>query len=81
MTVFSFGVVVWEVLTVEDPFPEDNIIDLAVEIVRNGKRLNIPEATPTDLRDLMKGDRRGMIIMMMCCRLLEDGAHGETHIR
>lgn len=62
MTVFSFGVVVWEVLTVEDPFPEDSVIDLAVEIIRNGKRLNIPEGTPTDLKDLMTGDRDRLII-------------------
>ncbi|PRP75728.1 putative leucine-rich repeat receptor-like protein kinase [Planoprotostelium fungivorum] len=50
---FSFGVVVWEILTVRDPYPHEDAVSIAADVIHKDKRLSIPEDAPEDLRDLM----------------------------
>ncbi|PRP82193.1 hypothetical protein PROFUN_10402 [Planoprotostelium fungivorum] len=51
--VFSFGVVIWEILTVQDPFPDLGPVEAAMQVVREGVRLTPPSDTPEDLSVIM----------------------------
>ncbi|PRP84423.1 putative LRR receptor-like serine/threonine-protein kinase [Planoprotostelium fungivorum] len=51
--VWSFGVVIWEIITESDPFPGVNPVEVAVAVVRDGKRLDIPDTDP-QLQTLMR---------------------------
>jgi len=51
--VWSFGVVVWEIITVSDPFDKLSNVEVAIGVVSEGKRLDIPD-TDTDLQLLMR---------------------------
>lgn len=68
--VFSFGVVVWEILTVSEPYPvssrllnlflahhfkqEMNAIETAIKVTTEGLRLAIPEYADPVLANVMK---------------------------
>ncbi|PRP86567.1 hypothetical protein PROFUN_05205 [Planoprotostelium fungivorum] len=52
--VWSFGVVIWEIVTVEDPFKDLSPVDVAVGVVRDGLRLVVPSDIPPLLDSLMK---------------------------
>eukprot|EP01117_Protostelium_nocturnum_P001837 TRINITY_DN1230_c0_g1_i3.p1 TRINITY_DN1230_c0_g1~~TRINITY_DN1230_c0_g1_i3.p1 ORF type:complete len:936 (+),score=218.52 TRINITY_DN1230_c0_g1_i3:3257-6064(+) len=51
---WSFGVVIWEILTVQDPFANLTPVEAAIAVVSHGLRLAIPEDTPSALSILMK---------------------------
>ncbi|PRP82637.1 putative leucine-rich repeat receptor-like protein kinase [Planoprotostelium fungivorum] len=52
--VFSFGVVIWEILEIKEPFADDyNLITLAAQII-HGRRLDIPTESPAHLSELMR---------------------------
>eukprot|EP01117_Protostelium_nocturnum_P000457 TRINITY_DN1052_c0_g1_i1.p1 TRINITY_DN1052_c0_g1~~TRINITY_DN1052_c0_g1_i1.p1 ORF type:complete len:1229 (+),score=344.14 TRINITY_DN1052_c0_g1_i1:112-3798(+) len=50
---FSFGVCVWEILTVSDPFPEHTPMECAFMVVVEDKRLIIPSGTDPTLASIM----------------------------
>ncbi|PRP79711.1 LRR receptor-like serine/threonine-protein kinase GSO1-like [Planoprotostelium fungivorum] len=50
--VWSFGVVIWEIIEESDPFPGINPIEVAIQIVSHGERLHIPNTDP-QLQTLM----------------------------
>ncbi|XP_067462094.1 receptor-interacting serine/threonine-protein kinase 1 isoform X3 [Thunnus thynnus] len=55
--VYSFAIVVWVILTGEEPYPNARSEDHISQCVRNGERPAenlIPENTPTEITDLMK---------------------------
>eukprot|EP01117_Protostelium_nocturnum_P012296 TRINITY_DN4525_c0_g1_i1.p1 TRINITY_DN4525_c0_g1~~TRINITY_DN4525_c0_g1_i1.p1 ORF type:complete len:118 (-),score=28.72 TRINITY_DN4525_c0_g1_i1:24-377(-) len=51
--VFSFGVVIWEILTLDEPWAGLSPLDSALKI-KEGKRLQIPPRTDPILEKLMK---------------------------
>ncbi|PRP87381.1 hypothetical protein PROFUN_01643 [Planoprotostelium fungivorum] len=51
--VWSFGVVIWEIINVVEPFPDMSPVEAAVEIVAHGRRLDIPD-TDANLQMLMR---------------------------
>ncbi|PRP78865.1 hypothetical protein PROFUN_01038 [Planoprotostelium fungivorum] len=51
--VWSFGVVVWEILTVSEPFPGINPVEAAIMIIQQGVRPEMPQDTPEDLYSIM----------------------------
>ncbi|PRP73444.1 leucine-rich repeat receptor-like protein kinase PEPR1, partial [Planoprotostelium fungivorum] len=53
---FSFGVVIWEILTCEEPWGERAMVEVAIDIL-NDKRLEIPDGTPPTLQAVMKGKK------------------------
>ncbi|PRP84531.1 hypothetical protein PROFUN_05866 [Planoprotostelium fungivorum] len=52
--VFSFGVVMWEIIQVRDPWPQYDVLSTAVAVTTRGERLDVPQETPTDIADLMR---------------------------
>eukprot|EP01117_Protostelium_nocturnum_P000459 TRINITY_DN1052_c0_g2_i1.p1 TRINITY_DN1052_c0_g2~~TRINITY_DN1052_c0_g2_i1.p1 ORF type:complete len:1217 (+),score=369.42 TRINITY_DN1052_c0_g2_i1:191-3841(+) len=50
---FSFGVCVWEILTVSDPYPEHTPLEAAFMVVVEDKRLIIPPGTDSTLASIM----------------------------
>ncbi|PRP84431.1 putative leucine-rich repeat receptor-like protein kinase [Planoprotostelium fungivorum] len=51
--VWSFGVVIWEIVTESDPFPGISPVEVAVAVVSQGRRLDIPDTDP-QLQTLMR---------------------------
>ncbi|PRP88002.1 LRR receptor-like serine/threonine-protein kinase GSO1-like [Planoprotostelium fungivorum] len=51
--VFSFGVVIWEILTQSDPWPELTLMECAFVVVTENKRLSLQPYFPPDLQTLM----------------------------
>ena len=51
--VFAFGVIVWEVVTLQTPWEGEEREDVR-EIVLEGNRLEIPEKTPPQLKKIMQ---------------------------
>eukprot|EP01117_Protostelium_nocturnum_P016233 TRINITY_DN6379_c0_g1_i2.p1 TRINITY_DN6379_c0_g1~~TRINITY_DN6379_c0_g1_i2.p1 ORF type:complete len:812 (-),score=256.47 TRINITY_DN6379_c0_g1_i2:21-2456(-) len=51
--VWSFGVVVWEIVTVQDPFAKKSPVEAAIAITTKGERLTIPKGTDPLLEKLM----------------------------
>eukprot|EP01117_Protostelium_nocturnum_P012394 TRINITY_DN4575_c0_g1_i1.p1 TRINITY_DN4575_c0_g1~~TRINITY_DN4575_c0_g1_i1.p1 ORF type:complete len:1875 (+),score=604.74 TRINITY_DN4575_c0_g1_i1:191-5815(+) len=51
--VFSFGVVVWEIITVSEPFPELTPLEVAIEVATKGRRLEIPASASKKLKQIM----------------------------
>ncbi|PRP82050.1 LRR receptor-like serine/threonine-protein kinase GSO1-like [Planoprotostelium fungivorum] len=59
---FSFGVVIWEILTCEEPWGERAMVEVAIDIL-NDKRLEIPDGTPLTLQAVMKGKKRSVYLV------------------
>ena len=53
--VWSYGVVLWELLTSEVPYKEFNEMAIAYGIGMGSLTLHIPESCPDAFKDLMKG--------------------------
>ncbi|PRP86123.1 hypothetical protein PROFUN_03110 [Planoprotostelium fungivorum] len=51
---FSFGVVIWEILTGQEPYGDIPLVEVAIQVI-NGTRLDIPEDADPMLRAIMKG--------------------------
>ncbi|BAU80032.1 serine-threonine kinase [Tokyovirus A1] len=51
--VYSFGVLVWEVITKKKPYEGQSPVRVA-ELAREGKRLSIPNDCPKDIKKLLK---------------------------
>eukprot|EP01117_Protostelium_nocturnum_P012650 TRINITY_DN4657_c0_g1_i2.p1 TRINITY_DN4657_c0_g1~~TRINITY_DN4657_c0_g1_i2.p1 ORF type:complete len:865 (-),score=221.17 TRINITY_DN4657_c0_g1_i2:71-2665(-) len=51
--VWSYGVLIWEVWEISDPFPDMTAVEAAVAVSSHGQRLPISPGTPTKLEDLM----------------------------
>ncbi|XP_038073023.1 tyrosine-protein kinase STK-like [Patiria miniata] len=51
--VFSYAVVVWELLTGKAPFPGESAVNMLKAVAIQRKRLEIPTACPESLRDLL----------------------------
>lgn len=52
--VYSFGIVIWEVLTFTEPFPHHtNVPSFVRAVAHEGERPNIPLTTPQSLKTLM----------------------------
>lgn len=54
--VWSFGVVCWEVITQEEPFPELSALQAASQVLHSGLRLHVPDESicPPTLASLME---------------------------
>lgn len=52
--VYSFGIVMWEMLTESVPFKGLNAIQVAIKITKENERPEIPPNTPKSLRSLIK---------------------------
>eukprot|EP01117_Protostelium_nocturnum_P008294 TRINITY_DN2962_c0_g1_i2.p1 TRINITY_DN2962_c0_g1~~TRINITY_DN2962_c0_g1_i2.p1 ORF type:complete len:1112 (-),score=374.17 TRINITY_DN2962_c0_g1_i2:72-3407(-) len=52
--VFSFGVVIWEILTASDPWPNMGVLEAAMAVAKEGARLPIYDWFNKTLADLMK---------------------------
>jgi serine/threonine protein kinase len=44
--IWSFGVVVWEVVTGQEPYKDEDLMELALNIRDTGKHLQIPDCEP-----------------------------------
>jgi len=51
---FSFGVVIWEILTGEEPWGELTPLEVAFKVITDDERLDIPKAAHPALADLMQ---------------------------
>eukprot|EP01117_Protostelium_nocturnum_P019044 TRINITY_DN8135_c0_g1_i2.p1 TRINITY_DN8135_c0_g1~~TRINITY_DN8135_c0_g1_i2.p1 ORF type:complete len:220 (+),score=68.57 TRINITY_DN8135_c0_g1_i2:44-661(+) len=51
---WSFGVVIWEILTCEEPFGDSTPIEAALRVTSKKERLKIPVSCPPKLEKLMK---------------------------
>ncbi|PRP78601.1 putative receptor protein kinase [Planoprotostelium fungivorum] len=67
---FSFGVVVWEILTCEEPWGDRAMVEVAIDVL-NDKRLTIPNNTAPILQAVMKEERPDFV---QICSWLSDGA-------
>ena len=52
--VYSFGIVIWELLTGNVPYQDRTPLQAAVGVVQNGLRPDIPPSTPAGLADIMR---------------------------
>ncbi|KAL6053872.1 DEP domain-containing protein [Balamuthia mandrillaris] len=50
---FSFGVFLYELVTMQEPYPEESLLKVALEVVKEGRRPVIPSDCPPVFRDLM----------------------------
>ena len=55
--VFSFGVVLWELLTGQVPYRDVEALAVAYGVAMNSLTLPIPSTCPDFFKDLMKGMR------------------------
>ncbi|PRP81755.1 putative receptor protein kinase [Planoprotostelium fungivorum] len=51
---FSFGVVIWEILTCQEPWGDMTPIEVAFAVINEGKRLDIPKDCHPALSELMQ---------------------------
>jgi serine/threonine protein kinase len=51
--VWSYGVLCWEIVAREDPYPDMDALQVASRVVFNGLRLQYPYDTPEVLKDIM----------------------------
>lgn len=59
--VFSFGVVLWELLTGQVPYRDVEALAVAYGVAMNSLTLPIPSTCPDFFKDLMKGMRERVI--------------------
>ncbi|KAH0791057.1 TKL family protein kinase [Histomonas meleagridis] len=52
--VYSFGILLWELLTGKRPYEGEDISSISVQVVEDGRRPIIPENTPEPLAKLMR---------------------------
>lgn len=52
--VYSFGIVLWELLTAQVPYSDRTPLQAAVGVVQSGLRPDIPPSTPAALADIMR---------------------------
>eukprot|EP00027_Filamoeba_sp_ATCC50430_P009694 CAMPEP_0168557866 /NCGR_PEP_ID=MMETSP0413-20121227/9660_1 /TAXON_ID=136452 /ORGANISM="Filamoeba nolandi, Strain NC-AS-23-1" /LENGTH=705 /DNA_ID=CAMNT_0008588939 /DNA_START=117 /DNA_END=2234 /DNA_ORIENTATION=+ len=52
--VWSFGVVMWELLARQEPYPDLDPVEAAMSVVHEGLRLEAPQGTPPGLDNIMK---------------------------
>eukprot|EP01117_Protostelium_nocturnum_P021042 TRINITY_DN997_c0_g2_i6.p1 TRINITY_DN997_c0_g2~~TRINITY_DN997_c0_g2_i6.p1 ORF type:complete len:1599 (+),score=445.42 TRINITY_DN997_c0_g2_i6:202-4797(+) len=52
--VWSFGVVIWEIITCEEPFANYTPVEAAIGVTTRGERLEVPTFTPPILAKLMQ---------------------------
>jgi len=53
--VWSFGVVLWEIVTRKDPYPDLDPVQTALEVTHSGLKLQIPEYCPPVIAQTMAG--------------------------
>ncbi|PRP82834.1 hypothetical protein PROFUN_04697 [Planoprotostelium fungivorum] len=53
--VWSFGVTIWELMEVSDPYPSLTAIETAYQVVHNDLRLQVPTSAPAWVQNMMKG--------------------------
>ncbi|PRP85902.1 putative haloacid dehalogenase-like hydrolase, partial [Planoprotostelium fungivorum] len=76
--VFSFGIVMWEIVhPKEEPWGDETLLNVAMEVVK-GKRLMICDNCPPKLANLMRGDVILTLNNTHRCRLLGDINGNET---
>ncbi|PRP78052.1 DNA-directed RNA polymerase subunit beta, partial [Planoprotostelium fungivorum] len=84
-TVFSFGVVMWEIIQVKDPWPQYDALSAAVAVTTRGERLEIPQETPTDiecwLADPSERPDFGDICSLLRVKEAEQGWDGVDSLR
>jgi serine/threonine protein kinase len=51
--VYSFGIIMWEVLTRKQPFAGRNFMGVSLDVLE-GRRPQVPGDCPTDFRKMMK---------------------------
>jgi len=51
--IYSLGVTFCEILNREEPFPETNIVNIALEVIEKGSRPKVPTFIPTSFSDLI----------------------------
>lgn len=51
---YSFGVVLWEIISRQEPFPQYDIFQAAHAVVERGERLPIPPHCPSKFAQLMQ---------------------------
>lgn len=56
---FSFGVVLWELLTGQVPYRDVEALAVAYGVAMNSLTLPIPSTCPDFFKDLMKGMKQG----------------------
>lgn len=49
-----YRVVIWEILTVEDPYKDINPVEVAVQVMRDGLRLEMPKYAPSLIQSLVQ---------------------------
>jgi len=52
--IWSFGVVIWEIVSRSDPYPDLDPVQTALEVTTGGRRLEPPAHTPPILKQLMQ---------------------------
>mmetsp|Transcript_504 Transcript_504/g.764 ORF Transcript_504/g.764 Transcript_504/m.764 type:complete len:553 (-) Transcript_504:189-1847(-) len=58
--VYSFGIVLWELLTEDDPFPEIDTMNMMLDqVVKENHRPPIPDSCPTRLKQLIEACWQG----------------------
>ena len=67
---FSYGIVLWELLTGETPYKGINDMAIAYGVAMNKLNLHVPSTCPQDWRGLMEGERNIFIISIAIYILL-----------
>lgn len=51
--VYSFGILLWQILSLDIPFEHHNVLQHSKLVVKNGVRPKIPSSWPTQIRELL----------------------------
>lgn len=85
--VFSFGIMMWQLVTREEPYPgEEQDLELAMAVAHKGKRPKIPDYCPKDYADLMTqcwqedpGDRPDFVEILQRLAVMRKTDGSKTH--